>query len=58
MTSEVFSLHEDGGYLLHDFSIFQRKSELRSTEKSCILTPPVKIHNIFIIATKYVVQNW
>lgn len=37
MTSEVFSLHEDGGYLLHDFSIFQRKSELRSTEKSCIL---------------------
>ena len=53
-----FSLHEAGGYLLHDFPNFQRKSELDNTKKSCILNGAVKIHNLFIIATKYVVQNW
>lgn len=56
--AKFFSLHEAGGYLLHDFPNFRRKSELGNTKKSCILHAAVKIHNIFIIATKYVVQNW
>lgn len=56
--ARFFSLREAGGYLLHDFPNFQRKSELDNTKKSCILNAAVKIHNLFIIATKYVVQNW
>ena len=57
MTSEVFSPHEAGGYLLHDFPNFERKSELGNTKKSCILHAAGKIHKILIIATKYFVQN-